>query len=328
MQPDRTSDLWVCDSQILEEFSAMASNQSGVTCGSCSKCDRDPSKKYGIDSHHDHFEAVSLSPEDGINFNVDTYTGMQIANAFAGYMPDYMEWPIKKNAIDRWSDILAELPEPLIHPATFDLQPIFSVFDDLLFLGALQGFCRVKWVDRAKNARYLMGTTTGDKTIQGPTTWIQLVRLEEGAIYSVDRYLGTLLHEMCHALEWTTCGCDICICEVNELSAYGVSGHGPAFQRLRITAEETVNRHLRMRSHIRIPGARREEKAATKKLLHGLYLKITRKNTPAERAKISERGQKRLEGSKNTQEEYFAGLRIDESLDYMTRMFRELNPQE
>ena len=114
----------------------------------CGECDYCSSPKWDLESHPTTFRAVSNSPVDGINFKYSHFTANQIADAFANLIPGHMDWQIKTSALERWNTLLPLLvEEPKLRECEFDLQPIYRILDDFLFLRALQDICAVEWVD-------------------------------------------------------------------------------------------------------------------------------------------------------------------------------------
>ena len=295
-------------------------------CGECKRCS---SQIWTLEDHPASFEVLSNSHTEGINFKKNVFTANQIADAFANLIPDHMDWQIKKNALERWNELLPGLLEdPELHESEFDLQPVYRLLDDLLFLRALQETCVVEWVDEPLRMKGdpKVGWVETKYNIRGPSMRICMVRPSPERPRSVHYVLGMMMHEMCHALLYLACECSICGCELNLMNGPGMTGHGPNWQRVRAAAEETANLHLKgfaepfLLAHWTEPDVRQEDEARVK-LLGGLYEKVTQEDNEVEREKKVERDKKRAVKRKNTRENDQEKMDDDETLACMVGMF-------
>lgn len=295
-------------------------------CGECEWCS---SQISTLEDHPATFEVLSNSHIDGINFKKGKFTTNQIADAFANLIPDHMDWQIKKNALERWNALLPGLLEgPELRESEFDLQPVYRLLDDLLFLRALQETCVVEWVDEPLRMKGdpKVGWVETEYNIRGPPMRICMVRPSPELPRSVHYILGMMMHEMCHALLYLACECSVCSCELNLMNGPGMTGHGPNWQRVRAAAEETANLHLKglaepfLLAHWSEPDLRQEGEARVK-LLGGLYEKVTREDNEVEREKKVERDGKRAVERKNTRENDQKKVVDDETVAYVVAMF-------
>ena len=295
----------------------------------CGECDYCSSSKSDVESHPTAFEAVSNSPTDGINFQYNHFTANQIADAFASSIPDHMDWKIKTSALERWNTLLPVLlEEPKLRECEFDLQPIYRILDDFLFLRALQDICAVEWVDGRLRVRGRPkdGWVRPEKNIRGPRYRICMTRPSPEKPRTVHNVLCVLMHEMCHALLYLDCGCRVCNCELNSMNGWGITGHGPAWRRVRAAAQETANVYLKgfdelfLLSHRREPDVRIEAEARVQ-LLEGIYKRNTKRNNTVEREKKAQREEKRAAERRNTPENDQKKANDDETLACVCAMF-------
>lgn len=295
-------------------------------CGECRYCS---SGEPALESHPAYFDVVSISHTDGINFKAKKFTANQIADAFANFMPYHMDWEIKINALERWKTLLPGLLDgPEMRESEFDLQPVYHLLDDFLFLRALQDSCVVEWVDDLLQdlGSAKIGWVLLDQNIRGPSMRIRMVRPSPDIPRSVHNVLCVLIHEMCHALLFMSCECCVCDCELNMMNGWGITGHGPSWQRVRAVAEETANLHLKGLSEpflVSLPSEPeiRTENEARTKLLKGLYKKYAREDNKDEREKKVERKKKRAMDTKNTMENDQKRADSDETLACVVLMF-------
>ena len=113
----------------------------GPLCDSCKFC----SIQERPDRHSRQFKAISTSAVTGIVFKAYEYSAIQLADAFDKIVSGYMDFEIKKQALERWNVLHQELLDgPYWRDAEFDLKEIFFVLDDFLFLRALRDRCRVE----------------------------------------------------------------------------------------------------------------------------------------------------------------------------------------
>lgn len=224
----------------------------GPLCDGCKFC--------SIQDHPDHhsrqFKAISISPITGILFRTYEYSAIQLADAFDYIISGHLDFEIKKQALDRWNVLYPELNDgPRWRDTEFDLKDMFFVLDDFLFLGALRDSCKVEWVDECMTGwtHHSIGWfETAEVTNRGPTLWIRLVRPTVAKKLTVQGILGTLMHEMCHAILAFRCFCYRCRCPLNRMNSAGLSGHGPSWDKLRRPVEKTANRHLLTDEPIRL----------------------------------------------------------------------------
>ena len=309
----------------------MASYMSpGPLCDCCKYCTIQQRPDY----HSRQFKAVSISPVTGIVFKAYEYSAIQLADAFEKIVPGYMDLEIKILALERWNALRSELLEgPLWRDTEFDLRDFFSVFDDLLFLRALGGRCRVEWVDRYRTGLKQSDEgwcEPGEETNQGPIQWIRIVRPTAEQPKHVHDILGTLLHEMCHALFAFTCNCYSCRCPLNKMNGEGLGGHGPSWEKLRGSVEESAETHSYSifepitLCHPSEPDIQ-NEKQKVGRMLDGLYKKITYQGSESAEIKRLERARKRSE-----LDEILASIRneqtderIIENIAFAGHMFRQ-----
>lgn len=300
----------------------------GHPCGECDSCSF---PKRTLESHPAFFEAITKSHTDGIDFKIRHFTTNQIADAFANLIPGHMDWPIKKSALERWNALLPALLEgPKIRESKFDLQTIYHLLDDFLFLKALQDLCAVEWVGDMLEGfgRRKIGWVIRETNIRGPRMRIRMVRPSPEIPRTVHNVLCVLMHEMCHALLFLACECSVCDCELNMMNGWGITGHGPAWQRVRAAVQETSNLYLNgfsepfLLSRASEPDLRLEAKARLR-MLEGLYKKVAKKENDFEQEKKGERKGKRVTEKINTMENDQRKADYDETLACVVAMFEE-----
>lgn len=270
----------------------------GPLCDRCKYCTIPQRTVY---YHSDRFKASSISPVTGITFKMHEYSANQIADAFEKLIPGYMDFEIKKQALARWNVLLPELLDgPLWRDAEFDLKDSFSVLDDFLFLRALRDRCRVEWVDASQKGwnRGMIGRCElAEYTNREPMQWLQILRPTVEKPRTVQDVVCTLMHEMCHAIFTFRCNCFRCRCLLNRINGDGLDYHGPSWEKLRRSIEETAKLHLDGFSapitlcHWSEPQVEAEKKEIAKKL-SGLYKKITQQGNELAVSKREERWQK------------------------------------
>lgn len=134
------------------------------------------------------------------------------------------------------------------------------------------------------------------------------------------------MHEMCHALLYLAYECSVYNCELNRMNAWGTTGHGPSWQRVRAAAQETANIHLEgfsepfLLAHPKEPDMKQEARAKVR-LLEGLYTKIKRDEHEVERGKKLERKKKRAVKIINTVENDRRKADNDETLACVVTIF-------
>ena len=295
-------------------------------CGECEYCSYPDGT---AESHPALFEVVSNSQIDGINFKSRHFTTNQIADAFVNLIPGHMEWEIKTSALERWNLLLpALLEDPQSRESEFDLEPVYRLLDDFLFLRALQEICAVEWVDEMLNVqgRPKAGWVIPYTNIRGPRMWIRMARPSPERPRTVHNVLCVLIHEMCHALLYLACECSICECRLNKMNGWGITGHGPAWRRVRAAAQETANLHLKgfsepfLLSHRTEPDVRQEDEERVK-MLEGLYKKVTKEVNVIEREKRTQRTAKRAADRINTPENDLEKAAKDKTLTCVLAMF-------
>ena len=276
----------------------------------CGECDFCSSPDWALEDHPTAFEVISNSHVDGINFRYSHFTTNQIADAFADLIPGHMDWSIKISALERWNTLLPLLLEkPELRECEFDIQPIYRLLDDLLFLRALQDICAVEWVDGMLRVRGgpKIGWVLPERNIRGPRFRIYMTRPSPEKPRTVQMLLSVLMHEMCHALLYLACECSVCKCELNSMNGWGVTGHGPAWRRVRAAAQDTANLYLKgftepfLLAHPRELEVRQEAEERGK-LLEGIRKKISNTNSTVGQEKKVERNRKRVAEDINTLE--------------------------
>ncbi|KAL2042849.1 hypothetical protein N7G274_004609 [Stereocaulon virgatum] len=267
------------------------------------------------------------------------YTANQIAAAFVHYIPNYMDWPIKQEALERWKELIPVLS---LSPGEFDLKLIFNALNDFLFLGVLKGLCNIEWVNQPTEGRLktLRGWCYRQYNMRGSPVQIRVVRPTYNDWMEVRDIVCTVMHEMCHALFHFACSCQVCRCKLNEMEGVGLTGHGPSWQLVRKTVEDTANKHLReilgwgefssryLLSYSNEPDTGLEDKVRTK-MLGGLYERIKRKEDERECEKIRSRRTKYLELEEKTPESDMKQQLEDDALACIKFVFdgREKNTQ-
>lgn len=319
-----------------EKLSIMAAHvPMDQPCGECRSCS---SPTRTLESHPAFLTMISNSPTDGINFKANEFTANQIADAFTALVPGHMDWQIKESAVERWNTLLPGfLDGPDLRESEFDLQAVYRVLDDFFFLRALQDSCLVEWVDELLyvSGQPKIGWVVLDHNIRGPSMRIRMVRPSPEIPRSVHNVLCVLMHEMCHALLYLACECGVCACDLNMMNGWGITGHGPSWQRLRTVVEETANFHLKGFSEpfsfcSRTDFEVRGEAKARRRLLEGLYEKIVRDYNEVEWEQEEERNKKRTKkrtlhriNEINRKESDQRKANHDETLACVVAMFQE-----
>lgn len=137
----------------------------------------------------------------------------------------------QRQALRSWNRV--QLPLGLSISTPFRLMPVFDIYNDYLFCGALHGRVNVVWVDDCPKA----GQKGFTVDAPGPLHCATISIKRPGAVvhttwtpHLVKESLETLLHEMIHALfNLYECRCATCTMGENQASNTGVqgSGHGP-----------------------------------------------------------------------------------------------------
>ena len=260
--------------------------------------------------HSGPFKAISTSPSTGITFKAHKYSATQLADAFEKLIPGHMEFEIKRQALTRWNALLPEILDgPLLRDAEFDLKDSFSILDDFLLLRALRNRCRVEWVD-SRTGRYQSFSgwcEPAEETNQGPTQWIRIVRPTINNPRTVLEILCILMHEMCHAIFAFRCNCFCCSCPLNNMNGEGLDCHGPSWEKLRRSVEETANLHLKGFSksfnlcHPSEPQIKAERKAVGR-MLSGLYKRLMQQGSHSAELKRDERSKRKVEVFERTEQ--------------------------
>jgi len=295
-------------------------------CGECQRCDTTVLDDHSV--KHPNFELKSCDPLEGIDFPIFEYTALQITDAFTlNIIPGYMDLQIKREALNRWKRLILDLPksDSEMSTATFDIETAFLILDDFLFLRSLRDCVGIRWVEKFPGDK-LLGECWPNQGIRGKCTWIDILKPSHDRPMTVQYVLETILHEMCHALFTLACTCSVCSCKLNLVNAAGLEGHGPCWDRLRTTVEETANHHLseflpgRLCLDFDSQGVKDARKAKFKMLI-SLAAKIERQNDPAERLKKAIRRRKAKEDEPNTPEGDEIRRRKDEVLWDIVAMF-------
>ena len=268
----------------------------GPLCDMCKFCSIQERPGY----HSRHFKAISMSPITGIVFKAYEYSAIQLADAFEGITSGYMEFEIKMQALERWNVLLPELLDgPFLRETEFDLKDVFFVLDDFLFLRALRDRCRVEWVDERLTGwqHHKIGwCEAGGETNHGPILWIRLVRPTARKPRSVRDILITLMHEMSHAIFAFKCYCACCRCPLNQMNGEGLDFHGPSWEKLRRSVEETANTHLYGFEPISLcyptEPELENERASVGRMLSGLYKRISQQGSESAELKRAERAER------------------------------------
>lgn len=266
----------------------------------CDRCEYCTIPQHRSD-HSKQFKVISISPVTGIVFRADQYSATQLADAFEKIVSGYMDLEIKRHALDGWNMLLpALLDGPLWRESEFELQGFFLALDDFLFLRTLRHRCRVEWVDECKTGQksdWDGWCEWDEETNLESVVWIRLVRPTVNRPMSVQYCLCVLMHEMCHAIFAFICSCSCCRCPLNKMNGEGFSGHGPSWEKLRRSVENTASLHLKgLGDSIKIchwsePQVDSEQKKVTK-MLSGLYKRITEQGSQSAISKRLERSKK------------------------------------
>ena len=192
------------------------------------------------------------------------------------------------------------LAGPELRENANDLQPVYRLLDDFLFLGALRDCCFMEWADEMLKVggQEKLGWVIRDKRTEGPLLQIRMARPTSEIPLLVHTLLWVLMHEMCHALLYLACECSICCCELHMMDGWGITGHGPSWQRLRASVEETVNLNLKgfsepfSLSHPTEPELRSEAEAR-ERFLKGMSKKFATKHNKVDQEKRAARNTKR-----------------------------------
>lgn len=265
----------------------------------------------------------------GINIRDREYTAQSISDAFSQFIPGHMDWPIKRQALERWNSLAFDLYSG---PVEFDLLPVFHILDDFLFLRAIQNRWDVRWIDyttKGRNAE-TMGLCDEAFDIRGPMMWINVTRPTNTFHRTVQEVLDTLVHEMCHALLRAACMCSVCRCQLKVMDQRGVAFHGPSWQAVMQHADETASSHLKGFSAPHWVEFRKKELERMKtmeakaivKMLGRLWESIKGKGTDAARLKNAERAKARAKFQDNTPENDALKHTENEALLSITRMFQ------
>ena len=275
----------------------------GPLCDWCKYCTIPQYTQY----HSEQFKPISISPVTGIVFKAYQYSATQLADAFEKLVSGHMDLEIKRQALDRWDMLFPrDCDGPMWRETEFELEDYFHVFDDFFFLRALRYSCRVEWVDECKIGwkRNMAGWCEwAEETNQGPVQWIRLVRPTTKKPRTIQDTLGTLMHEMCHAIFAFKCRCICCTCPLNKMNGEGLGGHGPSWEKLKRAVEDTAAKNLwwlpeiiRL-CHPSEPQIEAEQEAVAK-MLSGLYKKITQQGSEAAMALRLERAKRASDQAK------------------------------
>ncbi len=118
--------------------------------------------------------------------------------------------------------------------------PVWDIFNNFLFLGLLKDIYCVKWVDPGFVGK-AVGRLEINNATPGPRAWMYVQRPTPMVPSTLQVCLKILLHEMCHALLYLACQCNICGCHLNRINGEGMRYHGPAWQSVRRSVEDTAN---------------------------------------------------------------------------------------
>lgn len=243
-----------------------------------------------------------------------------------------MDWKIKRRALKRWK---ALVPALLNGTKKFDLPRMFRILDDFLFMRALQDAGSVEWEDvRPEGIKY-RGITVYNPNVRGPIFWIRVTKSSPLDNWSVQDFIVTLLHEMCHALLSFSCRCVACTCNLNKINSHGLLGHGPSWQSVLRAVEETANLHLLsgLGNPYLLPPFRlcaesvfsfETEETAKTKMLGDLYEKVKAEADAIAQLKKFERETKRAGRVDNTPENFLVELEEEQALASIAGMFTEM----
>lgn len=291
-------------------------------CGECSAC----TSSTPTVTDHPPFGVKYNDPRDGIDVEWVRFTAQQIADAFINLIPEHMDWPIKQDALARWKTLQPDFGDGSRECiAEFDIMPAWEIFNDFLFIGLLKDLCCIKWVDQG-DIDNSIGRFAYNTGIRGPRAWIYIVRPSPLGPCTVQDCLETLLHEMCHALLYLACQCNVCGCHLNRINGEGMRYHGPSWESVRRTVENTASMHF--------PGFSRRfylcgayepdlelERQTECRILHSLFRKIEGHGNVLEKQKGYRRAEKKAERQPNTPEESRSDQVLDEAMEYMVAIF-------
>lgn len=133
------------------------------------------------------------------------------------------------------------------------IKKFWKQFDQLFFFGTLDSRCywEIDW-NAHPNILGLCTTTEqyGYNTQVGGSSPHARARIQLSKLHGVNRekrlveYIGTLLHEMCHAFMTVWC-CEARSC-FQRSDCCGVTGHGDAWQDASLTVEQAAKKHLKL----------------------------------------------------------------------------------
>lgn len=155
-----------------------------------------------------------------------------------------MDWPIKKEALDRWNALAFDLYSG---PVQFDPLPVFRIFDDFIFLRSLQDRWSIEWIAEPRTGLHAGSMAWSEEkcTNRGSRYCIYLATPTTSPHSTVQEVLDTILHEMSHALLAFACKCPICTCQLNSIQQEGVTAHSPNWRAVSRCADETASLHLK-----------------------------------------------------------------------------------
>jgi hypothetical protein len=205
-------------------------------CGFCTSCDAYlPHETHQNFGRHSTFQNYTLT-RPGLRLEFKGYRSDEVVDntlnyIWTGTVGNHDLQRLQKKAQQRWRDRWFEYAGlKLDARGLSDVRFYFNVFNDYFFCGTLRS-TNIQWVDHQSMTEIdWLGETSivEDDASQA----IAYIRLEPGIHDSQSSnvslgILGTLLHEMVHAMiELYSCSC---CCAINSK---GVMGHGAAWMRL------------------------------------------------------------------------------------------------
>ena len=133
-------------------------------------------------------------------------------------------------------------------PTVPDLEEYMKAFDDFFFFGALKIWVRIELQhnDIPCDGGICVGTTQFD--LNPPQVLIKMSNrhaIWKDPNHRYNSILGTLLHEMVHALFlFYGCKCRSCTTDDAKRRTVGFTGHGPSWKSLAVEVQATVGRQF------------------------------------------------------------------------------------
>lgn len=190
-----------------------------------------------------------------------SYTPKQISSSLIRYTkqlsnldPKRKSMQTRTQGLQRWK--ILESRETYRHLSTEEqLHQYSECLDDLFFGGLLKGFYKIRFLDDAKLLKVKYGSCSAHMYSSFPyghgyELHIDILnRTHSHSFQRLDRpsqlksYLGTLVHEMVHAVFALYSCYDCSPCVTRFTDEVGTSGHGMLWQKLAMSIEHALNHH-------------------------------------------------------------------------------------